>query len=564
MSLTVYVYSETNADNVRNQLGKAEYSYYFVRAKFLPALERIARVVEVADPADAKPVDGSRAVLFFFGPPQRAPASSPVPLVIVLAWEFSSIPTVRGPQDQSVEDWRPALARAWRVITLSTLAADAVREALPGLPVHTIASPIALLNGWRARIAGRFGRWTGVRHRKTIRIRGDIHDSRACRITHEVVERFDRREISGTPAWDGAASEWSFRRENPRVVPALIGFYDADVWGAWSRIAAPWVELPWRVDRPCRVRLTVRGIGANVGREIGVELGGHSHRIRLGEGFDTVWLDFNPVEDAFCLRFSGIDASHVASASDPRTLGLGLASIRIESAGSVAARESTPSAMQVAQRELRLDGVVFSSVFNPEDGRKNWEDMVTAFCWAFRDREDVTLLLKMSHRNPATFYGRLMVLWSRLHPFRCRVVALHGFLDESEYAALVDASSYVVNSAFCEGQCLPLMEFMRAGVPAVAPDHSAMRDYVNPGNTFVVRSAREPASWPEDESHALRTFRWRIDWDALRQAFLEADACARECPAHYRRLSRAAARDIARDFSVEPTVDALRRALDGD
>ena len=114
MSLTAYVYSETNAENVRNQLGKAEYSYYFVRAKFLPALARIARVVEVDDPAHARPVADGRAVLFFFGPPQRAPASSSVPLVIVVAWEFSSIPTVRGPQDHSVEDWRPPLARAWR------------------------------------------------------------------------------------------------------------------------------------------------------------------------------------------------------------------------------------------------------------------------------------------------------------------------------------------------------------------------------------------------------------------------------------------------------------------
>ena len=52
--------------------------------------------------------------------------------------------------------------------------------------------------------------------------------------------------------------------------------------------------------------------------------------------------------------------------------------------------------------------------------------------------------------------------------------------------------------------------------------------------------------------------------DALRQAFLDADTCARERPARYRLLSRAAARDIARDFSVEPTVDALRRALYGD
>src|SRR5262249_34843234 len=33
---------------------------------------------------------------------------------------------------------------------------------------------------------------------------------------------------------------------------------------------------------------------------------------------------------------------------------------------------------------LRLEGVVYTSVLAPTDGRKNWRDMVTAFVWAFR------------------------------------------------------------------------------------------------------------------------------------------------------------------------------------
>ena len=115
MNTVVYVYSETQQRNIQQRLGKAEYSYFFVRQKFLPVLRRLARVVEIDDPAEALPgAGGEKAFLFYFGPPQRAPASIAVPLVIVLAWEFSSIPTATDPDDGSVEDWSEQRIEAFR------------------------------------------------------------------------------------------------------------------------------------------------------------------------------------------------------------------------------------------------------------------------------------------------------------------------------------------------------------------------------------------------------------------------------------------------------------------
>src|SRR5207253_6814427 len=45
--------------------------------------------------------------------------------------------------------------------------------------------------------------------------------------------------------------------------------------------------------------------------------------------------------------------------------------------------------------ETLVDGVVYVSVFNPKDGRKNWHQLITAFCWAFREIDDATLVLKI-------------------------------------------------------------------------------------------------------------------------------------------------------------------------
>jgi hypothetical protein len=49
--------------------------------------------------------------------------------------------------------------------------------------------------------------------------------------------------------------------------------------------------------------------------------------------------------------------------------------------------------------DLLLDGVVYTAIFCPMDGRKNWFDMICAFCWALRDMPDATLVLKLTHRD---------------------------------------------------------------------------------------------------------------------------------------------------------------------
>lgn len=560
--MIIYVYSETQRANLGARLGKPEYSYLFVREKFLPALRGIAQVIELTDPAEAQVEAGKRdVILMFFGPPHRAPRNVSVPMICVFAWEFPTIPAGNW-GDNEFDDWSVPLRRFGHAITLSSYATDAVRRALPDVHAATIPAPIAPPRSWRVRIRELLGRGASIKRTRRIEINGQIHDSRRHRITHERAERMDRIDASRSPAWDRSPEEWSFRREAADAAPVLVGFYDADAWGAWSRISSPWIELPWRVTDPCRITLVVRAIGTNIGRDLGVELGGDVQTMRLGPELETLTLEFSPRDGASALRFSDIDSSRVASVLDSRTLGIGIAAMRIEPIGGATHEAIADAAQQPpANQHCLLDGVVFTSVFNPEDGRKNWEEMLTAFCWAFREREDATLVLKMSHHNPATFYGRLMVLWSRLHPFRCRIVALHGYLDDRQFAQLIEASTYVVNSSYCEGQCLPLMEFMRAGVPAIAPDHTAMRDYLDASNAFVVGSSREPTSWPQDPFNSTRTYRYRIDWDSLRCAYLQAYECARHAPGAYRRLSRHAAWRIASRFGQIRVRRSLRRYL---
>ncbi len=50
--MLIIIYSETNQSNILENLGKPEYSYYFVLKEFRPVLERLGRVVEVTRPDD--------------------------------------------------------------------------------------------------------------------------------------------------------------------------------------------------------------------------------------------------------------------------------------------------------------------------------------------------------------------------------------------------------------------------------------------------------------------------------------------------------------------------------
>lgn len=202
------------------------------------------------------------------------------------------------------------------------------------------------------------------------------------------------------------------------------------------------------------------------------------------------------------------------------------------------------SAGAQAIRHIRLEGVVYVSVFNPYDGRKNWFDMICAFCWAFRDVEDATLVLKLTHADLQPMLDVMLENLYKLTPYRCRVIILYSFLSEAAYEKLVAATTYVVNTSHGEGQCLPLMEFMSSGKPAVAPLHTAMLDYLDTDNAFLIDSQTEPTHWPHDPRQAYRTLRYRVDWGSLLEAYRASYRVAKEEPARYAAMARHAVQKL--------------------
>ena len=216
-----------------------------------------------------------------------------------------------------------------------------------------------------------------------------------------------------------------------------------------------------------------------------------------------------------------------------------------------------PPAAESPLQSLEVSGVVYTTVLNPADSRKNWVEVITAFCWAFKHSDDATLIVKMTHHDLEYYRIVLITLLSRLAPFRCRVIALHGFLDDGQYRELIDASSYYVNASSGEGLCLPLMQFLSAGKPAIAPVHTAMADYVSEQLAFVLKTTLEPFCWPHDPTGMFTTHRHRLNWQSLLEAFQASYRVARREPEVYRRMAAHALQAMQAFASVEVVARPL-------
>jgi len=229
-------------------------------------------------------------------------------------------------------------------------------------------------------------------------------------------------------------------------------------------------------------------------------------------------------------------------------------------------RPGTEPAVPAALANLQLSGAVYTTIFNPFDRRKNWTDIISAFLLALGDREDATLVLKLvvpREHEPqgvqeiSNYYRSLGIA------HRCRVVVIATYLTEEQITALCQGSAFYLNASKAEGACLPLQDFLAAGRPGIAPQHTALADYFDSGVGFVVASQPEPTYWPHDPRHVIRT-RWnRIDWQSLHDQLRASYAAAQPAGIEDYRAMAARARSRMDQYAgLEAVWPRLVTALD--
>jgi glycosyltransferase involved in cell wall biosynthesis len=215
--------------------------------------------------------------------------------------------------------------------------------------------------------------------------------------------------------------------------------------------------------------------------------------------------------------------------------------------------------------ELGSNHVAFTSVFNPLDGRKAWRETLGAFLHSLGSKPDATLLLKFVCSPAAAAemrgevqkivqaYGRRML--------RSRVIAISEALSDAAMHRLARATNWYVNGSRAEGCCLPLLEMMAFGRPAISPMHTAMTDYFSGQAGLVVDSEQVPTDWPGHATGEMNTTWAALSWTSLCQAFDRAYEMSRTDRDAYETLANRASASAWAWAGAEAVERRLRRAL---
>jgi glycosyltransferase involved in cell wall biosynthesis len=547
------IYSAVSAKNISSYLGKPEYSYYFVLKKYLPIFEALGEITLVHSFSDidvaASGLSPQDDYVICFSPPNKSYINSSIKVINIFAWEFDNLPyEVWG--DDSRQNWPKVLSQHFAAVTLSTDSRQAVSRAM-GSDYNVRSIPVPIWDEYQSLYDPHS---LAVKSAVEIEVDGSIVES-DCYYSNAATFDVDpyklqiKRDICPNNVLLGFdVNSW----------PSgfLGGFYEPEEWGAWSKHASPWVLLPYKLQGRVKLSLIMNAYEANIGKALSVELGGESQTFIPSVDFQTYEFTFDLVEPALMIRFTGIDVAAIPGVADERSMGIGLKSLTIS-------LEADRELIEVAPVRscLKLSGVVYTTVFNPDDDRKNWQDIVKGFCYAFRNNRDVVLVLKITHHSLGAFLGRFHYLLSSLGAFSCRVVVVHGYLDGAEFSKLIDSTSYYINASKCEGLCMPLMEYMAAGKPAVATSNTAMGDYFSDKSGFVVESSQSPAIWPHDPRHLNRTVKYRINWMSLVQQLNSSYSVAISDVDSYSQMAKNATQAIRQFASFDVVLAEMTEFL---
>jgi glycosyltransferase involved in cell wall biosynthesis len=517
------------ARGIRGTLGSAAYSYYFVLEALAPVLERLGtwRLVEqpessLAFAAARAEADGYRPVHLALHPPQDVYLTPALPNVIFPFWEFPDVPD-RDFGHDTKQNWARICKRADLILTACRFTRDAVRRS--GVPCPVAVVPVPLrpdhfeVPAWDPNQT-----WT-------------LH----CRHLS-----WGGPEPSAEPERPAEESGGSPAPEPPpavRVGWKRRGFLAAR--GVFRKVY-PWLgsKTLERIARTRHYLLLASGRDPLTMRPVGAKAHGPA-RIAYAIARDTYrvhvkrWLSHEALE--------GITKSKVKA-------------LRLVGREPVVVPDPL-----LPSNPLTIGGLVFSSIFNLGDRRKNHLDLLSAYLLAFRDRADVTLVIKLA-TNPTREHHEVGLFRHLYHGLgiehRCRLVLITDFLTDDQMAELTRVTTFYVNTSKAEGACLPLQQSLAAGRPSIAPDHTAMADFMDDRVGFVPRTHPEPTYWPHDPDKKTETYWNRMVWTDLRDALLAAVDLAENDPDRYREMGELARERMAGYASREIVEAALREALE--
>lgn len=505
------------AGNLPNHIGDADYSYAFVLNQLAPALEQLGTWRRIDNPessllaaAQRASSEGYRPIHLALNPPQNCYFTPAVPTVLLPFWEFPDVPNRNFGLDTR-QNWLRMCRHVDGIIVASQEAANSFRSSGIKQPVSVVPVPLAPsyfeVPPWNPKET-----WNlTCRH---FEMGAEVHPP----VTDNIAPPTNTTTATETPS-------------------RLAGF--RHTVGRWSLAAA---QRLFGNERAAKLREYTLRLRAQVPPQ--------QSRLKWG------------------VKFLGHLAFDVTRAIYKRLFVKWLSPEAIAQISRVKDRvvRHRPALPLLPATPLSIGGLVYTSIFNLSDRRKNVEDMLSAFLLAFQDRPDVTLVLKLA-TNPSREFHEVR-LFRYIHeslgiPHRCRLVVITDYLSDEQMVGLTRATTYYLNASRAEGACLPLQEALAAGRPALAPAHTAMSDYMDDKVGFVLETHPEPTYWPHDPQRSFETYWNRLVWSDLHDQLLESAEVALNDRSRYEEMGRTAKARLKEMASCEAACQAMNQAIEG-
>jgi len=224
-----------------------------------------------------------------------------------------------------------------------------------------------------------------------------------------------------------------------------------------------------------------------------------SHHVRMLRLVDEVWCYCTFTRDVVRKYFVNAHFIPVPFAAVGR---IG----HIESGSKLPSNLSSIPALRIASKRVgKLGGFlseipsmdfVAMSMFNPADWQKNAGNMLRAFGLFQRDKPGAVLLFKLIVDNKNHHLDNALALlerYCRTEDVGQNVLVITKVLPANVLTSLYHFADFYVCTSHCEELGVPIIEAMGHGTIPCAVNNTAMADYINDQNSFVIPSAPEPA-----------------------------------------------------------------------
>lgn len=229
-----------------------------------------------------------------------------------------------------------------------------------------------------------------------------------------------------------------------------------------------------------------------------------NNQVAMLRKFDCVWCGSSFT--AKNMQLHGISAIHlpppVAEFVDTKTASLsGIPVIRLDTTNYQNTNYEDLADIISANKNIYL------CILAPYDKRKNFKNLIQGFLSSEASKNSI-LIVKLVLDNVVTTVGNIneiLAVHYELEAVSANVVFVGAYLAAEQMTTLYRSCSFFVSAASAEGLNLPLIEAMTHGRPVIAPDNTAMRDYITADHAIVMGFEEAEAVGPIHALHEYMT-----------------------------------------------------------